>query len=67
MVAMDKCTVRVRVRNPHGDDVKATIIKEEKKHMSTVYGDIYKPKSNLDLCTNLVGVPVLSRVMLNPF
>ena len=65
---MDKCTARVRVRDARGDDVKATIIKEKKrkKYMSTVYGDIPKPKSNLDLCTNLVGVPVLGRVMLNP-
>ena len=30
-VAMDKCTVRVRVRDAHGDDVKATIIKEKQK------------------------------------
>ena len=65
---MDKCTVRVRVRDAHGDDVKATITKEERKrkHMSNVYGDVPKPKSNLDLCTNLVGVPVLGRVMLDP-
>ena len=33
--------------------------------MSTVYGDAPKPKSNLDLCTNPVGVPVLGRVMLD--
>ena len=26
--------------------------------MSTVYGDVPKPKSNLDLCTNPVDVPV---------
>ena len=28
-VAMDKCTVRVRVRDAQGDDVKATTIKEK--------------------------------------
>ena len=28
-VAMDKCTVRVRVRDARGDDVKATTIKEK--------------------------------------
>ena len=30
-VAMDKCTARVRVRDAHGDDVKATTIKEKEK------------------------------------
>ena len=41
-------------------DVKPTPIKEkEKKHMSMVYGDVYKSNSNLDLCTNPIGVPVL--------
>ena len=30
LVAMDKCTARVRVRDAHGDDVKATTIKEKK-------------------------------------
>ena len=60
-VTMDKCTARVRVRDAHKDDVKAT----EKKHMFNVYGDVYKPKSNLDLCTNPVGVPVLDGVMLD--
>ena len=34
--------------------------------MSIVYGDVPKPKSNLDICTNPVGVPVLGRVMLDP-
>ena len=29
VIAMDKCTVRVRVRDAHGDDVKATTIKEK--------------------------------------
>ena len=38
----------------------------KRKHMSTVYGDVYKPKFNLDLCTNPVGVPVICRVMLDP-
>ena len=68
-VAMDKCTARVRVRDVSGDDVKATIIKEKekenkRKYMCTIYEDVPMPKSNLDLCTNLVGVPVL--VMLDP-
>ena len=27
-VAIDKCTMRVTVRDAHGDDVKATTIKE---------------------------------------
>ena len=63
---MDKCTARVRVRDARGDDVKATIIKEneKKKCMSTVYGDVPKPKSNLDLYTNPVGVPLLGPVCL---
>ena len=30
-VAMDKCTVRVRVRDARKDDVKATTIKENSK------------------------------------
>ena len=30
-VAMDKCTVRVRVRDARKDDVKATAIKENSK------------------------------------
>ena len=72
---MDKCTARVRVRDARRDDVKATTIKEKekenkkekkRKYMSTVYGDVSKPKSNLNLCTNPVGVPVLGRVMVNP-
>ena len=67
-ITMDKCTARVKVRDPHGDDVKVTTIKEkkEKKHMFTVNGDVYKPKSNLDLYRNLVGVPILGRVKLDP-
>ena len=72
-VAMDKCTSRVRVRDAHGDDVKTTTIKEKRKqkenkrkYMSIVYGDVPKPKSNLDLCTNPIGVPVPGRVMLDP-
>ena len=32
---------------------------KEKKHMSNEYGDFHKPKSNLDLSSNPVGVPVL--------
>ena len=34
--------------------------------MSTVYGDVPKLKSNLNLCTNPVGVLVLGLVMLDP-
>ena len=68
---MDKCTARVIVRDAHRDDIKATTIKEKEKenkikYMSIVYGDVPKPKSNLDLCTNPFGVPVLGQVMLNP-
>ena len=29
MVGVDKCMARVRVRDPHEDDVKATTIKEK--------------------------------------
>ena len=62
---------KVRVRGVRKDDVKATTIKEKIrtrkiKYMSTIYGDFHKPKSNQDLCINLVGVPVLGRVMLDP-
>ena len=69
-LAMDKCTMRVRVRDARRDDVKATTIKEKekekekenkRKYMSTKYEDVSKPKSNLDLCTNPIGVPVLGR------
>ena len=31
VIAMDKCTSRVRVRDARGDDIKATIIKEKEK------------------------------------
>ena len=71
-VAIDKCMTRVRVRDARRDNVKATSIKEKDKIkikikcMSTIYGDVPKTKSNLDLCTNPVGVPVLCRVMLDP-
>ena len=34
--------------------------------MSIVYGDVLKPESNLYLCTNPIGVPVLGQVMLDP-
>ena len=59
------------MRNAREDDVKATTINDRKKekrkkHMSTVYGDVPKPKSNLDLCTNPTGVLVLGRVMRDP-
>ena len=30
---MDKFTARVRVRDSHGDDVKATTVKEKKSHV----------------------------------
>ena len=33
--------------------------------MSTVYGDFHKQKSNPDLCTNAIGVPVQGQVMLD--
>ena len=67
---MNKCMVRVRVRvrDAHKDDVKDTTIKKKKKikYMSIVYGDFHQPKSNLDLCTNLVCVLVIGWVMLDP-
>ena len=44
------------MRYVHVDDVKATTIKEKIKHMSTIYRDFHKPKSNPDRCINLVGV-----------
>ena len=31
VVGMDKCTAMVRVRDPCGDDVKVTTIKEKQK------------------------------------
>ena len=40
--------------------------KNKIKYMSIVYEDVPKPKSNLDLYTNPVGVLVLGRVMLDP-
>ena len=37
-VPIDKCTVRVRVRDAHEDDVKASTIKEKiKKNKTHVY------------------------------
>ena len=65
---MDKCTVRVKVRHARGDDVKDTQIKENKKEKEHVYcnGDIPTRKSNLDIFTNLVGVLIQGRVMLDP-
>ena len=40
-VTMDKCTVRVRVRDTCGDDVIATTIKEKKrKNNSSINGDV---------------------------
>ena len=62
---MDKCTARVRVRYARKDDVKATRIKEKEKKIYVYFIYVIKPKSNLDLCTNPVGVLVLGRVMLN--
>ena len=47
---MDKHTTRVKVRDAHRDDVKATTINEkEKEKMTTVYEDVYKPKFTLAL------------------
>ena len=62
----DKCTMRVRVRDARRDDVKATRIKVKENICLTVYGDVPKPKSNLDLSTNPIGVPFLGQVMLDP-
>ena len=40
-IAMDKCTTRVRVKDAHGDDGKATTIKErEKENTPSIYGDV---------------------------
>ena len=63
MIPMDLQRVMARVRDACVDDVKATIIKEKK--LSIVCGDFHKPKSNPSPCTNLVGVPVLGRVILD--
>ena len=42
------------------NDVKATTFKEIKiKYISTIYGDVHKPKSNPNLLTNVVDVPLL--------
>ena len=41
---MDKCTVRVRVRDQCGDDVKATTIKEKEK-ICLLYKEIF-PSQN---------------------
>ena len=67
-IAMKRCTTRVRVRDTPGDDGKATTIKEKLKkikHITIVYGDFYKLKSNLYLCTNAISVPVLGQAMLD--
>ena len=41
-----------KLRDAHVDDFKATIIikkgNRKRKHLSTIYGDFHKPKSNLD-------------------
>ena len=65
---MDRCAVMARVRDAYVDDVKATTIEEKRKrkHMSIINEDFHEPKFNLDLCTNLVVVPILGQVMLNP-
>ena len=34
---MDKCTMRVRVRDARGDDVKAITIKEKKRKKKKIY------------------------------
>ena len=58
VVTMDQCAMMAIVGDACLDDVKATIIKEKEiKHMSIVYGDFNKPKSNPDLCINPTGVP----------
>ena len=62
--------VMARVRDARVYDVQATTIKEKEKEKEntglTYKRDFYKPKSNPNLCTNLVGVPVLCQVMLDP-
>ena len=41
-VAMDKCSVRVRVRDARRDDVKATTIKEkEKENICLLYMEMF--------------------------
>ena len=37
---MDKCTTRVRVRDAHRDDVKATLIKE-KENICLLYMEVF--------------------------
>ena len=51
------------------DDAKVIIIKEKdkRKHMSIVNGHFYKPKSDLDRYTNLDGMLVLDREILDSF
>ena len=36
-VAIDNCTPRVRVRDAHGNDVKANTIKEKEKEEESTY------------------------------
>ena len=49
------------------DDVKATTLKENKsKRKIKLYGDEHKQELNPDCRTNLIAMPVLGRVMLNP-
>ena len=65
---MNRCLLMARVRDARIDDVKAIIVKEKNKkikYLSSVNGDFHKPKSNLDLCTNLNSVCVLGQVILN--
>ena len=42
----------------HGETISQLLYNKKKekkrKHMSTVYRDVPKPKSNLDLCTTLL-------------
>ena len=46
MVSMDKCTLRVRVRDACGDDVKTTKIKEkEKENTCLLYMEMF-PSQN---------------------
>ena len=46
VVAIDKCTVRVRLRDVRGDDVNATtIIEKEKKNTCLLYMKMFSRKN----------------------
>ena len=72
--SMNRCATIGRERVASLDDVNATTLKENKKEKEkkekykfTVYrDDEHKKELNVDCCTNLVGVPVLGRVMFDP-